>query len=270
MLIYENSKLAQENSSSREKAEITLSDGLLTIILYKLDNHSNTYLKQAEDVLNIVENNYSSWYFVTSHKFNTVTGRFVKIHPFTFASKIPLNVFDEVLIGTHVANYFQIDIGNFNDGDSKIAIKTLRIPAAQINFQGFSSQEVVTYSDEIVTPRKYIWDRYALQVGEQLAGCDNNGTVLLGQSISLVQADCYDLIIKKYTPGFESPLNREVDNETVFIETTGGILNTTRMELINGIGTCKFFPLGYVGKLKLKLGWRYFSGWSEYQLTIQE
>lgn len=267
MLIYER-KILKESGQEREKASIVLDGGRLRVALAARDG-DNADAPLAEDTLDLAGNGYSSFYFVVIRKFGRVKGQFVRIHPFTFAAKAPLNVFDDLLLGEHVDVYFQVDLGNLAAGDEKLAVQTLRIPAGSIETRGFAACEVVSH-DGSVTPRKAVWDRYAIQVAGQTAGCDNKGSLLMGVlPVLKADGDYLEVAVQKYTPGFEAPLTRAEDNETVFIETTAGALNTSRVQLENGTGKFRLYPLGYTGPLKIKLGWRYFSGWSEYPLKLE-
>lgn len=269
MYIYEHSLLRQ-NLELDEKVEITLLNNKLRIAVLDQALEEGHELK-AEDELDLTENRYTSYYFALVKKYNEVKGRFIKVHPYTAASKVPMQEFDELLVGEHVTVYFQIDIGNIAVGDEKLAIKTLRVPAKNIQVEGFSNCNVIQYDEQIVTPRKIVWDRYALQIGDQLAGCDNTGRVLIGRNIEVALPERFlEVKINKYTPDYQQRLNDEVDNEIVFIETTAGVLNTSRVALVNGTGSFKLYPMEYTGKCKIKLGWKYYSGWAEYEITIKE
>lgn len=271
MYLYEQKTLEQNTSNITEKAKITFADNELKISVSELDiEDGETYKLKAESSLDLGKNSYTSYYFVLAKKYNKVEGKFIRIHPFTFASKTSLDLFDEFLIGPHINVYFQIDVGLLAEGDAKVAIKTLILPSAQIDLEGFGSCNIIQYEEQITTPRRTIWDRYALQIGDQLSGCDNSGTILLGSAIELSPEECFEVVIQKYTPDFGLPLNREIDNEVVCIETTAGIINTSRVSLVNGIGKFKLYPMGYQGEFKLKIGWRYFSGWSEYKIIVKE
>ncbi len=272
MFLYEYSLLNKNTLPVLERAEISL-DGMemKVAVLDKNDQPAGGYRQKAEATLRLTDSKYVSYYFVLVEKFNQITGSFIKIHPFTAASKTPLHRFDELLLGEHVSVYFQIDIGNFAEGDGKIAIKTLLIPSTNISVKGFSSCNLVRHDEQIVTPRKAVWDRYALGIGNRFAGCDEKGELMMGSAVEIpMPVEYLEFTIQKYTPDFQSLLNREIDDEVVFVETTAGVVNTSRVSLINGTGGFRLYPLGFAGKLKLKLGWKYFSGWSEYEITIRE
>lgn len=272
MFIYERRILEKLNEQIREKSKVTLNGSRLNISVFTAkEGDEEAYELKAEGELDLTENRYTSYYFALVKKYNEVKGRFIKVHPYTAASKVPMQEFDELLVGEHVTVYFQIDIGNIAVGDEKLAIKTLRVPAKNIQVEGFSSCNVIQYDEEIITPRKVVWDRYALQIGDQLAGCDNTGRVLIGRNIEVALPERFlEVKINKYTPNYQQRLNDEVDNEVLFIETTAGVLNTSRVTLVNGTGSFKLYPMEYTGKCKIKLGWKYYSGWSEYEITIKE
>jgi len=271
MLLYERNSISQNSQESGEKAEISLVGNNLKISILTFDDETSSYKLLGEETLDLTANKYTSWYFATVAKYNKVSGKFFKVHPFTATSKTPLNEFDEILVGRHLTVYFQIDLGLVGECDDKVALKTLRIPSNKIDVTGFNDFNIISHEEKIVTPREVLWDNYAVQIGNQLAGCDNKGLIIIGDAIEV--SDCSDYLeftIKKYSPGFQNPLTRDIDNETVFIEATAGMINTSRVELINGAGKFRFYPLGYKGKFKLKFGWKYYSGWSEYEITIKE
>lgn len=271
MFLYEHSRLEDNNSALPERAEITLAGTEMRITILDTNAETGEYQVKAADNLDLTNCKYLTYYFVVIDRFKQNSGRFIKIHPFTLTSKTPLNRFDEFMLGSNVALYFQIDIGNFAEGDGKIAVKTFRLPASKINCSGFSCCKIVRHQDNLVTPRKELWDRYALSVGSQTVGCDETGAIILGQALAVpAPAEYLELAIQKYTADYSTPLTRTIDDEVVFVETTAGVINTARVRLFNGSGGFRLYPLGYTGKLKVKLGWKYFSGWSEYEITVGE
>ncbi|MDR0485751.1 MAG: hypothetical protein LBH29_03380 [Elusimicrobiota bacterium] len=78
----------------------------------------------------------------------------------------------------------------------------------------------------------------------------------------------YVITLQKYKRKFEFPLNREIDDDEVTIESTAGIINTRRVYLDKGRGSFLFFPFEYTGKFKIKLGRRWMENWNEYNFTL--
>lgn len=114
------------------------------------------------------------------------------------------------------------------------------------------------------------WDAYAIEIdGKQVTAGDR--AVVVGDSmppIDMSERDYITINIKKYDGTFTTPLTRDIDCEEVALECTCGLLNTTRVNLINGVGSVRLYNFGYLGKFSLKVGTRWFPAWDQYKLQF--
>ena len=82
-----------------------------------------------------------------------------------------------------------------------------------------------------------------------------------------------ELEIRKYKGNFDTtagPLTRAEDCEGVMIHASAGLLNATRVRLDHGVAKVRFYPLGYMGEIKIKLGRKWYEVWNEYNLIVGE
>lgn len=119
--------------------------------------------------------------------------------------------------------------------------------------------------------RHSFWDLYTLEIDGVQLRFDEKGRNLLKSSniINMRDREYVDVIIKKYSPGYETQLTRECDNELVTIEASAGFSNAQRVRLKNGIGKFRWYDFGYTGELNIKLGWRWYSGVNEFKLVVE-
>lgn len=66
--------------------------------------------------------------------------------------------------------------------------------------------------------------------------------------------DYFVIKIKKYGSDFKTTLNQEIDNEEICIESSCGILNATKVKLVNGEATVRLYPMEYEGPATIKIG----------------
>ncbi len=131
-------------------------------------------------------------------------------------------------------------------------------------------EQIVT--QEMIVPTRYdVWDTYSLAYNQQEVGCKDTGEIAFGDVLVISPGDkeYIEFSVQKYAAKFQQKLNREFDKEEVFVEATAGMVNTTRVQLCEGKGKFRLYLLGYKGKLKIKLGWRYYTGWCEYLVSIE-
>ncbi|MDR3049556.1 MAG: hypothetical protein LBV16_06970 [Elusimicrobiota bacterium] len=77
-----------------------------------------------------------------------------------------------------------------------------------------------------------------------------------------------EFVIQKYLRRFEAPLNRDIDNDEVTVESSAGLVNTRRAYMQNGITKFRLYPFGYEGKIKIKIGRRWYENLNEYNLIL--
>lgn len=276
MKVYQNAALG--NTRNEESAVIKYTGNQLAVEVYDKEYSNNEETGEtvctgetliATATVDIVKNVYSSQLFVVSG--DSPEGQFVNIHHFTHSSRSPLNVFQNLLLNNQLRCYFQIDIGCDPAMENKLVLKTFRIPIKNIIFEGFSNVEQIVTQEMIVPTRYEVWDTYSLAYNQQEVGCKNKGEIVFGDALVISPGDkeYIEFSVQKYSPKFQEKLNREFDKEDVFVEATAGMVNTTRVQLCEGKGKFRLYLLGYKGKLKLKLGWRYYTGWCEYSVTVE-
>lgn len=129
-------------------------------------------------------------------------------------------------------------------------------------------------SDELVNgdhPRDSLWDSYALSVlGGEEWKADKKGVFVVNPESAVVNGgvEYIDFIIRKYKGRFERLLDRDIDDEEVFVDVSAGLANNRRVPLENGVGTFRLYLFGHKGPIKIKLGRRWYRVWNEYNLFI--
>jgi len=193
--------------------------------------------------------------------------RFVEVPKLTMSSRS--KYFEAEGLFLHGKNLVQIDTGIIAEDLREIAIRINCAPISSVDISADMQYELAEYGKNIIPfPRLELWDRYALVLDgvEYMADQDGN---TIGNPISTVRFDgeYIDIGIQKYEADFSEQRNEDYDNEEVFIEVTSGFANTTRVKLINGVGSFRWYPFGYRGEFKIKLGRKFYPGWCEYSLT---
>lgn len=129
-------------------------------------------------------------------------------------------------------------------------------------------------SDDLVTgshPRDTLWDSYSLSFNENEVKSNRYGNFFEDPSTVYItpNAEGYvDFTIKKYKGKFESELTRDIDDEDVLIDSSAGLVTNRRVTLENGVGTFRLYTFGYQGRIKIKLGRKWYEVWNEYNLII--
>lgn len=127
-----------------------------------------------------------------------------------------------------------------------------------------------TFYPHYSMPRFKLWDRYAISIDDtELQAIQSGRYINRDENIVDVPArDILEIDIKKYTADFSKVLNRPIDSHEISIETTCGVLRSTRIDLNRGTGKAYLHTLGHTGRFKLKLGWRWYPVWCEYNLNL--
>ena len=116
--------------------------------------------------------------------------------------------------------------------------------------------------------RHSFWNTYSITIdGHEYKCSERNEEVF---SLALAGREFIDVEVQKYANNFAEPLNRTEDNEEVFLECTAGVANCQRIQLVNGRGKFRWYSLGYTGKMKMKLGWRWYSGVADIGLEVSD
>ena len=64
-------------------------------------------------------------------------------------------------------------------------------------------------------------------------------------------------------------LTRDIDDDDVTIDSSCGVINNRRVQLENGRGNFRLYPMGHTGIFKLKLGRKWYEVWNEYNLILE-
>lgn len=168
----------------------------------------------------------------------------------------------------------QIDTGMIAENNSDIVINVMGCSKKDIEIVADSKYEMKPSSMlNGKYPRETLWDNYSLIVNGNEYKADRWGNVLEGNNnIPLICSDGKDYIefkIIKYKGFFtEQKLNRNIDDEEVFIESSVGLCNPTRIKLQNGVADFRIYPFGYRGAGKIKLGRKWYSVWNDYSFDF--
>jgi hypothetical protein len=172
----------------------------------------------------------------------------------------------------------QVDTGLITPTSKDIVVRVFSVHKDNIKVEadcdytiGEFSSKALEYGDH---PRFNLWDSYALQVVGRELKANRKGTVIDGDfatPLPALDGPAYmEIGIKKYKGNFEEALTRDEDTEEVMIHSSAGLLNATRVRLKNGAAKVRFYPLGYTGEVKIKLGRKWYEVWNEYNLILGE
>lgn len=216
--------------------------------------------------------------FLNRNKDNTVSQSDIKListNKVTYGSRMKYEEVDNRYAAYAI---LQVDTNTISSGVTELQVVLFRVKPANVTFNVPSSMttELVSYSsDELFTngsKRHFLWDTYALEIDGVEYRFSEKGVnqTDADPTISMGDREYVEMTVRKYSNGFEEALTRLCDDDTVLIEATAGIANTQRVQLTEGVGTFRWYNLGYTGDFKIKLGWRWYSGVAEVKLTVGE
>lgn len=173
----------------------------------------------------------------------------------------------------------QLDTGIITPTTRDIVIRVFSIHKDNILVDADEAYEFDSFSANALEfgdhPRFNLWDSYALVVNGRELKANRKGTVYEGDfatPITCPEGQGYmELEIRKYKGNFDTtqgPLTRDIDCEGVMIHASAGLLNATRVRLDHGVAGVRFYPLGYTGEIKIKLGRKWYEVWNEYNLIL--
>ena len=175
------------------------------------------------------------------------------------------------------ADILQIDTGIITPAERDIIIRVFEGKKENFIIDADMPYEIGTFdSSKLPTqnhPRVELWDSYAIKIGEKEYQANKAGFIKAGDfatPISVKDKEYIDIEIQKYKGNFVSPLDRDIDNEDVLLESTVGLLNARRIKLVKGKASVRLYPFGYRGAFKLKLGRKWYEVWNEYSLILGE
>lgn len=166
----------------------------------------------------------------------------------------------------------QLDTNTISGNVCELQLQLFRLTPKTSNIflpEGMTTQIVDLDIDDVFkhgSKRHSFWDAYSITIDGQEYKCsERSAEVFL---LALAGREFVDVEVQKYANGFTEKLQREEDNEEVFLECTAGVANCQRVQLTNGRGTFRWYSLGYTGAMKIKLGWRWYSGVAEVKLEV--
>lgn len=200
--------------------------------------------------------------------------KFVHLNRFAYAIRTKYTEVENIIGGSGV---MQLDTGLVNTDCCDMLLRLFRIKRENFTIESDMEYEFATFSPEEFEVNHHhrwrLWDRYAVMVdgseymSDQMGMVKNNTT---DNRISVSGREFIEITIQKYSADFSEKHARFFDTEDIVLETSGGILNTQRVWLQNGASVVRLYPLGYRGKLKLKIGWRWYPVLCEYNLELVE
>lgn len=173
----------------------------------------------------------------------------------------------------------QLDTGIITPTTRDIIIRVFNIHKDNILVNADETFDFTSFSANALEfgdhPRFNLWDSYALVVNGRELKANRKGTVYDGDFSTPIVCpegkDYMELEIRKYKGNFDTtagPLTRAEDCEGMMVHASAGLLNATRVRLDHGVARVRFYPLGYTGEIKIKLGRKWYEVWNEYNLIL--
>ena len=170
---------------------------------------------------------------------------------------------------------FQLDTGIISDTERDIVIRVFS--GKEENTEIITDEPYVKeYFDSGKLkpgehPRFELWDSYSLTCNNTEWKATNKGNFVEEPKTKYIPyaKDYVNFKIQKYKGNFKEPLMRDIDNETVLIESSAGFVNNRRVKLKNGVGYFRFYPFGADGEVKIKIGRKWYEVWNEYNLIME-
>lgn len=167
----------------------------------------------------------------------------------------------------------QIDVGVWADDEKDIVVT---VNHGKFDFLAAPDFDKDTFSNtnmaKELNVRTWLWDGYSITIDGNEQYRERHAILLKGENepIFLRGREYIIVELQKYHGQAANTLNRNCDNEEVFIDCSCGVVDTKRVKLTNGKGRFKIFPFGYTGEVKLKLGRKFYDTWNDYTLTFVE
>lgn len=133
-------------------------------------------------------------------------------------------------------------------GKKDKVITLLRIDKEDFILDTTDEVEYVDYTNGLKQAARFdVWDTYNVE--------------------TINEKEYLNIVISKINTNGE-PMIASDDNEEVFIEATGGVLNCSHVKLENGIGNCRLYKMGFKGLARLKIGWRWYPSLKEFEIEV--
>ena len=224
----------------------------------------------------VIMRNGDAMYKIRDAKNNVVQSK-IKITP---TNKIMMGSrmkYDELENRYDGVALLQIDTNTFNGSVQEMQVVLFRVSKDNLTFEvptSMQSEYIEFNPNEIFTKgakRHYLWDTYAIVINGKEYKFDEQGKNLLADIPEIKNTSDYiDIQVVKYSNNFTKKLEREEDNDNLVIEESSGLANTHRLNLINGKGSFRWYNFGYTGELRIKIGWRWYSGVNDYHIKVTE
>lgn len=264
--------LFNEKSKANDKVQIEIKNGVINGVVIDDENEL-----QGSDTIEILRP-YSSY------SFSRASGS-VKVYrephysdfKFLYLNRLGTSVkMDFAKVSQLFADYdvFQVDTGMICDTEKDIVIRIFRGTKENTKIISDMDYEVGAFNSDDLVKGKHVrdtlWDSYSLSCNDLEWKCNKKGEHILGtkENVIPIKGECLEFIIKKYKSNFNDKLERDIDNDEVFVESSAGLVNNRRVRLKNGVGKFKFYPFGHTGDIKIKLGTKWYTVWNEYNLKL--
>lgn len=168
----------------------------------------------------------------------------------------------------------QIDTGIISDTEKDIVINVIQSDGNNVTVvSDIDNQQLPNSSLNGKYPRETLWDNYSLTVNGVEYKADRWGNFITRNALSNITCEegkeYIEFTIKKYKGYFtETVLNRDIDDEEIFIDCSAGFCNPRRIKLVNGQAVFRVYPFEYKGYVKIKLGRKWYSVWNDYLFNI--
>ena len=183
--------------------------------------------------------------------------------------------FADIIFLYGTKNFLQLDTGIFDNRQKDIILRVFIGKPENTTINSDIPFEIGTFnSDDLVNgnhPRENLWDSYALAIHNQEEWKANKKGIFITEPTSVIipaNQEYIDFDIIKYKGQFEGKLERDIDDEEVFISSSAGLVTNRRVLLENGKGSFRLYLFGHTGPIKIKLGRRWYRVWNEYNLFV--
>lgn len=173
----------------------------------------------------------------------------------------------------------QIDTGMIGGSVKDIVIRIFAGSRDNLEIDCDEEYEILFFnSDDLIQddhPRQHLWDSYALMIEGVEYMANRKGMPISHNFMEPIllpkDKDYLECSIIKYKGDFEGEkLQRDIDDEDVFVESSFGLVNNRRVSLDNGRGDFRIYPFGHEGIVKIKLGRKWYEVWNEYNLRLEK
>lgn len=274
-------KIFCRENTANFKADIRITDdNRLTIHVYEPAGETRTYAEIGKHGQKLESHNtYSVLYKKEGYLIRDLQNKQyrsqIKIVPsnqITMGSRMK---FEEVENRYGGVVLMQVDTNTISAGITELQMQLFRVQKANANFYlrpTMTAEYIDLDMDDVFkngSKRHALWDTYSLTIdGQEYKGGEWTKAPL-GQ-LKMQGREFVEVEVQKYSNGFAEKLVRDGDCEDVFLECTAGIANCQRVKLVNGKGKFRWYNLGYTGEMKIKLGWRWYSGIADVRLAVEE